>query len=303
MKPRIYSCNGSCTHGRCSSCKTSHCLHDDCPRSDSTDDTRTSNSRGPRDRELHPSSEPKESPNGTGGHAEGSRSPREARSQQQRPPSTTVESEHSGLSNEVFDTARNGRIRTSLARPSPKSIGQPGPSGGSSASAQTVSSIGSADSHFGTWSALSPSPSSLVTNRPPDLMAAAAAERRRRRQSERNREGRPPPGTIDHEESVGREIPERAAGALETQSRAGSRPDRGREQRPVEEGGEGPEAQDQWRTEEPRGQPDAASREPLSSDVDDSEGDRAGQPSPYVPVAPFGGPGSRRRPRRPRPGM
>lgn len=72
--------------------------------------------------------------------------------------------------------------------------GQPGPSGGSPpAGAPTVSTIGSPDSH-GTWSALSPTPSGPITNRPPGSVAASAAERRQRRRSERNREGRPRPG-------------------------------------------------------------------------------------------------------------
>ncbi|KAI1148679.1 hypothetical protein F4825DRAFT_433278, partial [Nemania diffusa] len=75
--------------------------------------------------------------------------------------------------------------------------GQPGPSGGSPVGAPTVSSIGSPDSH-GTWSALSPSPSGPITNRPPGSVAASAAERRQRRRSERNREGRPRTGTVDY---------------------------------------------------------------------------------------------------------
>ncbi|KAI1197379.1 hypothetical protein F5X97DRAFT_302531 [Nemania serpens] len=75
--------------------------------------------------------------------------------------------------------------------------GQPGPSGGSPLGAPTVSTIGSPDSH-GTWSALSPSPSGPITNRPPGSVAASAAERRQRRRSERNRDGRPRPGTVDY---------------------------------------------------------------------------------------------------------
>ncbi|KAI1125224.1 hypothetical protein F5Y10DRAFT_247715 [Nemania abortiva] len=72
--------------------------------------------------------------------------------------------------------------------------GQPGPSGGS----PVVSSIGSPDSH-GTWSALSPSPSGPITNRPPapGSVAASAAERRQRRRSERNRDAKPRTGTVD----------------------------------------------------------------------------------------------------------
>ncbi|KAI0199587.1 hypothetical protein F4808DRAFT_209736 [Astrocystis sublimbata] len=71
--------------------------------------------------------------------------------------------------------------------------GQPGPSGGSPVGAPTVSSVGSPESHasHGTWSALSPTPSGPITNRPPASVAASAAERRRRRRLERNRDGRP----------------------------------------------------------------------------------------------------------------
>ncbi|KAI1755542.1 hypothetical protein F4782DRAFT_488905 [Xylaria castorea] len=73
--------------------------------------------------------------------------------------------------------------------------GQPGPSGGSPVGAPTVSSV---DSH-GTWSALSPTPSGPVTNRPPASVAASAAERRRRRRLERNRDGRPQTGgTVEY---------------------------------------------------------------------------------------------------------
>ncbi|TGJ81675.1 hypothetical protein E0Z10_g7092 [Xylaria hypoxylon] len=75
--------------------------------------------------------------------------------------------------------------------------GQPGPSGGSPVGAPTVSSVGSPASH-GTWSALSPSPSGPITNpRPPGSAAASAAERRQRRRLERNRDTRPPTGTVD----------------------------------------------------------------------------------------------------------
>jgi hypothetical protein len=74
--------------------------------------------------------------------------------------------------------------------------GQPGPSGGPPLTAPTISSIDSHDSH-GTWSALSPSPSGPITNRPPGSAAASAAERRRRRRLERNRDGRPPTGTVE----------------------------------------------------------------------------------------------------------
>lgn len=93
------------------------------------------------------------------------------------------------------------------------------------------------------------------------------------------------------EDDRGRDIPEEVAGRLETQSR----PDREREQRPVQGGQGGTEARDK------RPRTDAASGESLVSDDGDSDGSR--QPSPYVPMAPFGGPGSRRRPRRPRPEM
>ncbi|KAI0166615.1 hypothetical protein GGR57DRAFT_447285 [Xylariaceae sp. FL1272] len=74
--------------------------------------------------------------------------------------------------------------------------GQPGPSGTTPLAAQTVSSIGSPDSH-GTWSALSPSPSGPVVEKPGSV-AASAAERRRRRRLERNRDARPQTGgTVD----------------------------------------------------------------------------------------------------------
>ena len=83
--------------------------------------------------------------------------------------------------------------------------GQPGPSGGGGgggsgggypAAAQTVSSIGSPESHgtHGTWSALSPTPSSPVTNRAGSV-AASAADRRRRRRSER--QNARPVGTME----------------------------------------------------------------------------------------------------------
>ena len=74
--------------------------------------------------------------------------------------------------------------------------GQPGPSGGHPAAAQTVSSIGSPESHgtHGTWSALSPTPSSPVTNRAGSV-AASAADRRRRRRSER--QNTRPTGTME----------------------------------------------------------------------------------------------------------
>ncbi|KAI0455380.1 hypothetical protein F5B21DRAFT_195585 [Xylaria acuta] len=76
--------------------------------------------------------------------------------------------------------------------------GQPGPSGGSPVGAPTVSSVGSPDSH-GTWSALSPTPSGPITNRPPGSAAASAAERRRRRRLERNRDTRPQTaGTVEY---------------------------------------------------------------------------------------------------------
>ncbi|KAI1423592.1 hypothetical protein F5Y12DRAFT_756845 [Xylaria sp. FL1777] len=76
--------------------------------------------------------------------------------------------------------------------------GQPGPSGGSPLGAPTVSSVGSPASH-GTWSALSPTPSGQIANpRPPGSAAASAAERRQRRRLERNRDGRPPTGTVDY---------------------------------------------------------------------------------------------------------
>lgn len=54
------------------------------------------------------------------------------------------------------------------------------------------------------------------------------------------------------------------------------------------------------RTKEERRRSDSASYESRISDDSDS---MSGKPSPYRPVPPFGGPGSRRRPRRPRPKM
>ncbi|KAI0406688.1 hypothetical protein F4802DRAFT_557128 [Xylaria palmicola] len=75
--------------------------------------------------------------------------------------------------------------------------GQPGPSGGSPVGAPTISSVGSPDSH-GTWSALSPTPSGPIVNRPPGSAAASAAERRRRRRLERNRDGKPPGGAVEY---------------------------------------------------------------------------------------------------------
>lgn len=70
--------------------------------------------------------------------------------------------------------------------------GQPGPSGSIPAPAQTVSSIGSPESHgtHGTWSALSPSLSGPVNDRPAPSVATSAADRRRRRRIERQA-GRP----------------------------------------------------------------------------------------------------------------
>ncbi|KAI0014180.1 hypothetical protein F4779DRAFT_561048 [Xylariaceae sp. FL0662B] len=66
--------------------------------------------------------------------------------------------------------------------------GQPGPSGGAPAAEQTVSSIGSPESH-GTWSAMSPSPSGPATDRPTPSVSASAADRRRRRRLERRDAG------------------------------------------------------------------------------------------------------------------
>ncbi|KAI1267300.1 hypothetical protein F5Y18DRAFT_334794 [Xylariaceae sp. FL1019] len=75
--------------------------------------------------------------------------------------------------------------------------GQPGPSGTTPMAAQTVSSIDSPDSH-GTWSALSPTPSGPVVEKPAGSVAASAADRRRRRRLERNRDARPQTGgTVD----------------------------------------------------------------------------------------------------------
>ncbi|KAI1326087.1 hypothetical protein F5Y16DRAFT_249520 [Xylariaceae sp. FL0255] len=73
--------------------------------------------------------------------------------------------------------------------------GQPGPSGGGTPlAAPTISSIDSPDSH-GTWSALSPSPSGPIAERPAGSAAASAAERRRRRRLERN--ARPQGGGVE----------------------------------------------------------------------------------------------------------
>ncbi|KEY70034.1 hypothetical protein S7711_04049 [Stachybotrys chartarum IBT 7711] len=59
--------------------------------------------------------------------------------------------------------------------------GQPGPSGGTPAAGQTVSSLASPESH-GTWSAMSPSPGG-----PAETAGSAAADNRRRRRLERRR--------------------------------------------------------------------------------------------------------------------
>ncbi|RYP21773.1 hypothetical protein DL766_007863 [Monosporascus sp. MC13-8B] len=69
--------------------------------------------------------------------------------------------------------------------------GQPGPSGGTSAMDQTVSSI---SSDHGTWSAMSPSPSAPKVGGPASSVAASAADRRRRRRFERQA-ARPSGGT------------------------------------------------------------------------------------------------------------
>ncbi len=77
--------------------------------------------------------------------------------------------------------------------------GHPGPSGSMPMEAQTtVSSMGSPESHgtHGTWSALSPSPSAAITERPTASVAASAADRRRRRRIER--QSSRPSGTTEY---------------------------------------------------------------------------------------------------------
>lgn len=104
--------------------------------------------------------------------------------------------EHSALSPPTPTFAKGHRQKDSAYY-----SGQPGPSGSIPAAAQTVSSIGSPESHgtHGTWSALSPSPSGPVVNERPSgtvtgtgtgSATTSAADRRRRRRIERQA-GRP----------------------------------------------------------------------------------------------------------------
>ncbi|KAI0098907.1 hypothetical protein GGR51DRAFT_417470 [Nemania sp. FL0031] len=102
------------------------------------------------------------------------------------------------------------------------------------------------------------------------------------------------------------EMPDPSKGAsgvstTERQSQPESRPEPDLDDRRSVQGGQRKlEGRELWAKEEQRRR--RRSR-PVSyqSHVSDDSDTGSGNPSPYVPVPPFGGPGSRRRPRRPRP--